>query len=226
VDQDFTLDPGVTLSGRVLHDGKPRAGVVMKLVRSIPLGDGRSARSSECGECTTDVDGRYRVGGLKAGDRYFFMIEDPAGMADPGWHYQSPYIQTLRPGADEVKLPDVKLMSRAQTLRGVVVDPQGKPVAGLTVSARLGNGQSLSRPQTGPPPWTETDERGRFELRQLPDQPLELMIYRRSPGGTRIRYPAVVRPAVNAQDIRAVFDPTLGGEVEDLDAPEKPPAKP
>jgi hypothetical protein len=128
----------------------------------------------------------------------------------------------VRPGTGEVKLPDVRLMTRGQTLRGVVVDPQGQPVAGVTVSARLGNGQGLSRPQTGPPPWTETDGRGRFELRQLPDQPLELMIYRRGAGGTRIRYPVVVRPAVNAQDVRAVFDPTLGSEIEDLDAPKRP----
>ena len=56
----------------------------------------------------------------------------------------------------EVRLPDVRLVTRGQTLRGVVVDPQGKPVAGVTVSARLAGGRTLTRPRTGPPPWTQT----------------------------------------------------------------------
>ena len=106
-----------------------------------------------------------------------------------------------------------------------MVDRQGKPVEGVTVSVRLAGGGNIPRPLKGPPPWTQTDAQGRFELRQLPDESIELMTYRAGPGGTRILYPSIVRPKPNQQDVRILFDPTLGEGVEDLDAP-KPSAVP
>ncbi|MFO0808338.1 MAG: carboxypeptidase regulatory-like domain-containing protein [Gemmataceae bacterium] len=225
-DVELTLEPGVTLVGRVLHKGQPVAGVTMKLMKSsgpVAIGPGSGGtRFSECAEATTDALGRYRVSGLKAGDNYYFIITAPNGMADPDWHHQMPYSQAVREGKAEIALPDVNLTTRGQSLRGVVVDPKGKPVAGVTVNARLVSGQNLSRRNSGPPPWTTTDAQGRFALTQLPDQPLELMIWKAGPGGTRIRFPAVVKTTTNQQDVRAVYDPTLADEVEDLDAPKKP----
>jgi hypothetical protein len=122
----------------------------------------------------------------------------------------------------EIELPDVNLVSRGQLLRGMVVDPQGRPVSGITVSASLADGRMLSRPPTGPVPWTSTGEDGRFELSQLPEEPIELMAYRAKPEGGRIRFPAKARPTLNQQDVRIVFDPRLTDEIEDLDTPKKP----
>ena len=50
------------------------------------------------------------------------------------------------------------------------------------------------------------------------------MVYKPGPGGTRIRYPAYARPALNDRAIHIVFDPKLGDEIEDLDAPKRPDA--
>jgi hypothetical protein len=220
-DLDVRLKPAIALTGRVLFNGQPRAGVVMRLHRGTEQGGGR-LRMSTVGESTTDVEGRYRIDGLEPGDRYAFEVVDKEGLVDPDWRHQSPYVQTVRAQAGEVSLPDVNLATRGQALRGVVVDPQGKPVAGVNVSASLVGGRSLSRPRSGPPPWATTDAEGRFDLRQLPDQPIELMVYKPGPGGTRIRYPAHARPALNDRAIRIVFDPSLGEEIEDLDKPKRP----
>jgi hypothetical protein len=203
------------LVGRALHQGQPRAGVIVRL--SGNLGKEKN-RFFAVNETKTDVEGRCRLAGLEAGDGYQIQFVDPDGMADPAWGIKS---GTVPEGRNEVRLPDVQLISYGQTLRGVVVDPQGKPVAGISVSARLRNGRYLSARRSSSP-WTTTDEQGRFELRQLPDQPLELVAFRRTPGGRRIRYPSVVRPAMNEQTVRIVFDSSLGKEVEDLDKPKRP----
>lgn len=131
-----------------------------------------------------------------------------------------PYVQTIdqREERPEIRLPDCRIVSHGQTLRGVVVDPQGKPVPGITVSANIAGGDTLARPPDLPKPWTDTDELGRFELRQLPDQPIELMAYRPNKAGGRIRYPSKVRPRMNQTDIRIILDPKLLQDVEDLDA--------
>jgi len=219
VSLDLVLQPTVALSGRVTYAGKPRAGVRMKLRRT--LGDNKN-RYYDWGEVVTGADGKYRVNGLSAGDGYMFEVHDPNGFLSPDWHHQSPYVQHIPAGKREIELPDVNLVSRGQSLRGVVVDPQGRPVSGITVSASLADGRMLSRPPTGPVPWTSTGGDGRFELSQLPDEPIKLMAYRANAQGGRIRFPAKALPALNQQDVRIVLDPRLTDEVEDLDAPKRP----
>jgi hypothetical protein len=219
VSLDLVLQPGAALHGRVLYGGKPRVGVRMKLQRT--LGDNKN-RYYPWGEVVTDADGRYRIGGLTAGDGYMFEIYDDEGLLSPDWHHQSPYIQRIPADKPEIELPDVLLVSRGQSLGGMVVDPQGRPVSGITVSASLADGRMLSRPPTGPVPWTKTDEDGRFELSQLPDELIELIAYRANPQGGRIRFPAKARPTLNQQDVRIVLDPKLTDEIEDLDATSRP----
>ncbi len=135
------------------------------------------------------------------------------------WRYQVPYYHTVEvePGAT-IELPDAELKSNGQSLAGVVIDPDGNPVEGITVVARLASGMNLSRPRDGPPPWTDTDRHGRFKLTHLPDEPISLMAYKANPAGGRIRYPSHASPEMNAQDIRIVFDPELQAEAEDLDS--------
>jgi hypothetical protein len=66
---------------------------------------------------------------------------------------------------------------------------------------RLGQGVSV---------WDETDQGGRFGLRNLPDKPIKLMVFiHRSASGGRIHYPAETRTRLNQLDIRIVLDPTL-----------------
>lgn len=218
VELPVTLNAGVSLFGRVTFGGKPRAGVRMVLMRTFA---DEKNRYYPGGETVTDQEGRYRVAGLLPGDQYMFEIRDPDGMVAAGWTHQSPYGHTVAEGKAEIELPEAQLVSCRQRLQGVVVNPMGMPVAGITVSASLAEGRgSLSRMGDAPPPWTVTDEQGRFALSQLPDEPIELMAYRANPMGGPILYPARVRPQPNQQDIRIIFDPKLTQEVEDLDAPE------
>jgi len=212
------LREGVKLAGRVVFEGKGRAGVRLKLMRSI--GSQKNAYHP-FGDVITDAEGRFQVAGLDPGDRFQFEIVDPDGLAAPDWEYQGGYVQTVPEGKEVVTLSDAVLTRRGQNLRGIVVDPQGKPVAGITVSARLATGGMLMRRGEEPPPWTETPASGRFELTNLPDQPIELMAYRANPKGGVIRFPAKVRPTKGQQDIRIVLDPALTSEIEDLDAPRK-----
>ena len=208
------IDPvhGIVLSGRLLKDDQPRAGVQVKLSRT-PEKTGNPSKS----ETITDADGRYRFSGLETGDKYFLGISDPDGLVVPGWLYQFPYAQTVPPMTSEIKLSDVHLLVSEQSLSGTVIDPQGKPVKGITVSAGMSDGRRLSRSDKGPVPWIETDKDGRFELRQLPNESIELMVYGPTPAGEFIKFATHVRPKLGQTDIRIVFDPTLTEEIENLD---------
>lgn len=217
VRSDFrlVLKPGVQLAGRVLKDGKPVPGVTMKLSRTLPKGDSRYMPFSQA---VTDRDGRYLIGGLEPGDGYRFTIDAPQAMSAPDWQYQSPYIRNVpEDQAGKLEIPDANLMTYGQSLGGKVVDVDGEPVAGYTVSAQGSRGMSLSRRENQPPPWMETDSDGKFLLESLPDQSLELMVYKANPAGGRIRNPMRVRPKMNDHDIRIVVDPTLDEGVESLD---------
>jgi hypothetical protein len=212
------LREGVKLAGRVVFEGQGRAGVRLKLMRSI---GSEKNTYHPCGDVITDADGKFQVAGLDPGDRFQFEIVDPDGLAAPDWKYQGGYVQHVPAGKAVVTLSDAVLTRRGQRLRGIVVDPQGQPVAGISVSARLTTGGMLMRRGDEPPPWTQTTASGRFELTNLPDQPIELMAYRANPKGGVIRFPARVRPTKGQQDIRILLDPELTSDIEDLDAPRK-----
>ncbi len=244
-DMDFRLKQGgVVVTGRVLHDGKPRASVVMKLMhtlgKALPEGRGPGGgpdTSSDPngyflgGEVKTDSDGRYRIGGLQSEERFLFEIQDPEGMTDNNWHHQFPWASEAVPqGQADVELPDVNLVANNQSLRGVVVDPKGKTLARINVSASLVGGGTIIRGLRNSPPWRDgpptsvkTDDQGRFDLRGLPDLPLELTAYKQNASG-EIKHETTIRPKLNQQDVRIVLDPSLNEEIENLDAPKKSPA--
>jgi protocatechuate 3,4-dioxygenase beta subunit len=219
---DLRMGPGVTLWGRVTENGKPRPGVVMRLHHSIGSEKNRVWEA----DYVTDSDGVYRASGFEVGDSYRFEVIDSKGKSDRERPERGMRSRTVPAGSAVVQLADVQLASNGQSLRGVVVDPHGKPVPGVTVSASIGRGRRLTRPASGPPPWTETDKDGRFEIRQLPEEQIELMAYRRNPFGAHILYPAKIKPKSNDQNIRIIYDPNLNDDVEDLDKPKTNTSKP
>ena len=208
----------VTLVGRVFKDGKPRPGVAMSLYRSPAETPNRHA-SKPFAEVKTDDLGRYAVPGLAAGDGYFFKVHPGDTSDDSVWSHQYPYHQTLRPETSGfVRLPDIRLIDRDQGLSGIVVDPEGNPVSGVTVSAKIADSYTyVSRTEGGPPAWVETNAQGRFDLRQLPNLPIELMAHVRNPKGGIIKFAATSRPKRNQPDIRIVFDRGLTKKPDDLD---------
>ncbi|QEG39287.1 M56 family metallopeptidase [Roseimaritima ulvae] len=198
----------VVLTGRVFSEGEPIADIPILLYRDVPVLDSDSTRYEQVFQTQTDASGSYRLTGLKAGDGYSVEIKPPFLAADPTWLHQSPYIQELAGDADgEVALPDAKLVRLNQSLAGTVVDQAGQPVEGATVSVRLRGGRNLARLTTsGPPPWTKTNAQGRFHLKELPDQPLSIMVYIANPQGGRIRFHTNQDVERNQQDIHVVFD--------------------
>jgi hypothetical protein len=108
---ELILAPGVALTGRVLKDGKPRSGVRMKISRSI--GEEKNPLHPWV-EVLTNAEGKYRVAGLAAGDRYWVEVQDSQGLMALDWQYQFPHIQTVPSDKAVVELPDAILVSRKQ----------------------------------------------------------------------------------------------------------------
>lgn len=218
---DLTITSATSVSGRVVQAGEPVAGVKIELHRSPAAEDKEeSGRFRLSGQTKTNAEGKFRLNGLEKGDRYYLTIA-PRGDAEVrDWRYSSPYIQTVEvENGSTIELPDAEFKRNGQTLAGVVIDPEGNPVEGVSVSARLASGRNLARSQNGPPPWMKTDAEGRFRLTNLPDEPLSLLAYKSNPAGGRIAYPVQLTPAMNDEAIRIVLDPSLSEELEDLDKP-------
>jgi protocatechuate 3,4-dioxygenase beta subunit len=158
----------------------------------------------------TDEEGRYRLPGLLPGDKYQVRINSPFPAISPGWKHQSPYVVALPDDAkDEFELDAMKLVRMDQKLSGQVIDPDGNPVAGATVSANMADGRRLSRFEDYPPPWDKSDENGRFQITHLPIESIRLMAYLPPKRGNTIEFPAHVTPELNEEDIRIILDPSL-----------------
>jgi hypothetical protein len=101
-----------------------------------------------------------------------------------------------------------------EQLQGTVVDPEGRPVAGVDVSASLiGRGAFVG------PRVAETDDAGRFTLDSLPALPLELLAYRTSHQLGFVPYPTRVTVSPGESEVRMVIDPRLPHRYPDLDPP-------
>ena len=194
--------------GKVMGDGKPLAGVAVTLQRQSdpPKLEGIEIRPGQSWWTTaqkteTDAEGRYEFDMVDAGKQLIVSVQ-PDGYTDANSR-----TQTVKAG-ETVEMPARALKSRSAFVAGIVVDPDGKPVAGVTVSASERNGGGISRrglaPKTGPD--------GRFRLEELPSVPLELMAYISAPAGTKdhtIHFPARVNAEPNQSNVRIVLDPKL-----------------
>ncbi|MCY3013936.1 MAG: carboxypeptidase-like regulatory domain-containing protein [Planctomycetota bacterium] len=101
-----------------------------------------------------------------------------------------------------------------EQLQGTVVDPEGRPVAGVDVSANLIGRGALVGPRVA-----ETDDAGRFTLDSLPALPLELLAYRTSHQLGFVPYPTRVTVSPGESEVRMVIDPRLPHRYPDLDPP-------
>lgn len=205
---------GCTITGAVTHDGQPVSGIKVKLIKT-PEGKPNQLHAIT----TTDGQGRYAILGMHPGDRYRLEIQSKGYLMVRDWQYQLPYLVTVT-GAEgqTIELPEAKMVSNQQVLKGVVVDPAGVPVAGVSVTANLASGKMLAQGTSGQKPWTQTDQLGSFTLRDLPDEAIELMTYKANPKGGHIFHPCKLTVELNQRDIRIVYDPRLGTGIEDLDA--------
>jgi hypothetical protein len=116
-------------------------------------------------------DGTYTFAGLIPGATYYTQVEVT------GYPHATSEHVRLRP-SQSVRLKDFRLPAVDQEVSGVVVDPRGKPLAGIMVSyERNDENRALYAPRGGT--WfQDTDEAGRFHLTNLPRRPIRLMVYR------------------------------------------------
>ena len=200
---DLTTEATVVLYGRVMFGGKPYPDLLISL-------DNTNHFIREVSSTKTDAEGRYRLSGLFPGDRYTVQIRPAIPLLAPGWAHQSPYVQSVpEKVGKEMELEDMNLVRLNQTLSGRVVDPQGNPVNGATISADMPDGRMLARFNDYPTPWTKSDEDGKFTISHLPDEQVELMVYMPPTGDDRtIRNSFKFKPKMNQKDIEVEIDPT------------------
>jgi hypothetical protein len=90
----------------------------------------------------------------------------------------------IKPG-QPMRLADFRLPATEQEVRGVVVDPGGKPLTGVTVTYEQGRRAGVLYTPTGAVWFQDTDVAGRSHLTALPRRPVRLMAFRRPEGADR-----------------------------------------
>ena len=200
---DLKTKTSVALFGRVLLDGKPYVNLPIVLKET-------NHYITEVSSTKTDAEGRYRLTGVFPGDHYSVEINPPIPLLCPGWEHQDPFAPTVpRDAGKEVELEDMNLVPLTQTVSGRIVDPDGKPVEGATISARMADGRMLGRFLDYPTPWAESDAEGNFTISHLPAEPVRLMAYMPPTGEDRlIRNSVNVHPELNETGIEIELDPT------------------
>jgi hypothetical protein len=166
---DAKLTPGATLEGRVFDDltGAPAPGVTVSLQGLHNGGADRNWHST-----TTDVDGRYRLGSLRAG--VYNVLVDAADRTCPA-------LNSLRiVAAAPNKAPDLKLVEGGW-IEGRLLDADsGSPVVRDPASGQRLQVASYgpARPKSGAACQSaEVDDQGRFSLRVAPGRNFPYIMY-------------------------------------------------
>jgi hypothetical protein len=143
----ITLDPGVTIKGRVLDpDGKPLAGC-------------RASRLTEhSGWTMTPLGSEFEVGQVQTGKPRFVLF----------WHEERKLGAVWRPKSGDPATYDVRLKPNGSAA-GLLADKDGHPLAEHRVEVYF-----RTPGETAWSPWfpmrtVRTDAKGRFELPNLPE---------------------------------------------------------
>jgi len=136
--RDFTLHPGLKLSGTVAGpDGKPYAGAKVYVTGKSPGGMAAMAAmfgggGAKDAAAESDADGKWAADGLQEGP--FNVKATATGFLDGE-------AKRVEAGRTDVALT----LGAAATIRGVVVGPDMQPVGGATVRSVAGDGAKKSR---------------------------------------------------------------------------------
>jgi Carboxypeptidase regulatory-like domain len=152
--RDVRLDPSsllATVAGTVTAAGGPpvaRASVQLY-----------SAKVGRRYQAVTDGNGRFTLTDVEESDDYRLWVHADGGYRD---HVREP-VEVHGPASLDVSLESL----RASSLRGSMVDPEGRPLAGFTLWLRSAFGGATSLAVTG-------DEQGRFAVSDLSEGPVAL----------------------------------------------------
>jgi carboxymethylenebutenolidase len=194
---------GGMVTGIVLAEGKPLANAQVDLY----VEDAKEDENGIIGPLKvtkTNDAGVYRFEAVPLNARVKVLVER-AGYSNNG----STYRKVL--AGKETKLPNVVLAPRNSVVAGTIVDPNGKPVANVTVYAtEKATYRSVSYGPDGEPKPTDAD--GRFRLEDMPNVVLELTAYIRpkeGQGDGGIHFPATATVKPGQTNVRIVLDPKL-----------------
>jgi hypothetical protein len=125
-----------------------------------------------------DADGRFRIAGLKPGS-YRLQVQGPRPESASCSRFDD--LRQLHVAAGTRGL-ELRLLARSGSIRGRVLDSDGKPLAGAFVF----------RIEQGFPPqeFVLSDAQGRFELPVVPDDALQLFFQRGIPVSQALRTPS------------------------------------
>jgi len=152
--RDVRLDPSsllATVTGTVTAAGGPpvaRASVQLY-----------SAKVGRRYQGVTDGNGRFTLTDVEESDDYRLWVHADGGYRD---HVREP-VEVHGPASLDVSLESL----RASSLRGSMVDPEGRPLAGFTLWLRSAFGGATSLAVSG-------DEQGRFAVSDLSEGPVAL----------------------------------------------------
>jgi uncharacterized GH25 family protein len=204
---EIRLAPTGTITGRVVEGDKPLVDARIQADELEPVKGSQtgSLKVNDRYSAKTDDSGRFEIPFVEAEHRLHLSVYIE-GYTETEGQYGTVELtagQTL-----EVK--PFSMMRTDKVVSGTVVDPDGNPVAGASVSARLRSGPQIPRAFTMRP----TGKDGRFVIRGVPNLPLTLMAYiAPSPDAKErsIRFTATVEAEPGQTDVRIVLDPKLAG---------------
>jgi hypothetical protein len=196
----IALPRGAAIVGRVVDEqGTPKSHVSVT-VRELLSADRTRAPVGFAPSLNprTDDNGSFRIFGLQAGE-YIVMAQPPAvptglqaglprSATYPSTYYPTAFSAAeaarirLRPGDDHGPIEIVLQRSRLLTIRGVLVDSNGTPVAGVPVKLQKPTSPIVNQSVNSSLP---TAGDGTFEIRLVPPGDYALTAYRYGADATR-----------------------------------------
>ena len=158
-DHVFSSDDGVTVTGRIVRDGKGVAGVIVGMT-SKSRGAGQGFRDLNA---RTDADGRFHLDNIPGQHGYLLYTKMKEMAATASLETQT--VNTAEPGTT-VELGDLGL-TKAYTFRGTVILPPGEAVPAKT---RI----FLGREDAWDSQEALLDEDGNFEFHGVPAESISI----------------------------------------------------
>jgi beta-lactamase regulating signal transducer with metallopeptidase domain/protocatechuate 3,4-dioxygenase beta subunit len=194
---EVALQPAITITGRALDGRQPIAGAGVMLME-LHRGPADTTAIASESQAQTGADGRYEFALQRSDAEYAVMGYAEGFVWEPfDVRYRVP---PGKPG-QTVEAPPIELLRCAAPIAGIVVDPQGNPVAGVEVDA------TVRHPNWGDSHYeirSQTDKDGCFRLDGFPDAPLE--VEARLPGDGDRYLPARVDAKPGQTDLRIVLN--------------------
>lgn len=207
-----------SISGRITVDGKPKAGLVVELLTTVPNGSRRPIAKA-----TTSKTGKYVLTSVGAGTYDVSPSAPTLVVPNQGQSGQSGKSVTIETG-ESVKGIDFDLMSKG-SISGKVRDITGEPVKGQTVELILRGENNYSRPfYSSAPNDHTTNEEGVYRISGVPPGryivkvgiAYGLTAYERS-DKSHDNYPETFHPSADEAGKATIVEVAPGRETTDVD---------